>query len=153
MPHIDLESNVSIKELLADSKGGEIDLDPRAYWQRYALNTSLTLNYGYRIDGDKDDKLLHEITDVERGVSNFRSTSNNWQDYVPLLRLFPKQTRDAITFRKRRDVYLDYLLKGLKDRIASGTDKPCITGNILKDPEAKLNEGTHPIRLLQFPPK
>ncbi|KAF9740701.1 hypothetical protein PMIN06_005028 [Paraphaeosphaeria minitans] len=140
MPHIDLESNVSIKELLADSKGGEIDLDPRAYWQRYALNTSLTLNYGYRIDGDKDDKLLHEITDVERGVSNFRSTSNNWQDYIPLLRLFPKQTRDAITFRERRDVYLDYLLKGLKDRIASSTDKPCITGNILKDPEAKLNE-------------
>lgn len=82
MPLIDLESNVSIKELLADSKGGQIDLDPRAYWQRYALNTSLTLNYGYRIDGDKDDVLLKEITDVERGVSNFRSTSNNW--YVPL---------------------------------------------------------------------
>jgi phenylacetate 2-hydroxylase len=81
MPLIDLESNVSIKELLHDSKGGEIDLDPRAYWQRYALNTSLTLCYGYRIDGDKDDELLKEITDVERGVSNFRSTSNNWYGY------------------------------------------------------------------------
>jgi phenylacetate 2-hydroxylase len=78
MPLIDLESNVSIKELLHDSKGGEIELDPRAYWQRYALNTSLTLCYGYRIDGNKDDALLKEITDVERGVSNFRSTSNNW---------------------------------------------------------------------------
>ena len=29
----------------------------------------------------------------------------------------------------------------LKERIANGTDKPCITGNVLKDPEAKLNEG------------
>jgi phenylacetate 2-hydroxylase len=29
----------------------------------------------------------------------------------------------------------------LKERITKGTDKPCITGNILKDPEAKLNEG------------
>lgn len=28
----------------------------------------------------------------------------------------------------------------LKQRIADGTDRPCITGNIIKDPEAKLNE-------------
>ena len=28
----------------------------------------------------------------------------------------------------------------LKERISSGTDRPCITGNILKDPDAKLNE-------------
>ncbi|KAF1968668.1 cytochrome P450 phenylacetate hydroxylase-like protein [Bimuria novae-zelandiae CBS 107.79] len=140
MPLIDLESTVSINELLSDSKGGEIDLDPRAYWQRYALNTSLTLNYGYRIDGDKDDELLKEITDVERGVSNFRSTSNNWQDYVPLLRLWSKQSNEAATFRKRRDVYMDRLLNGLKERIEKGMDKPCITGNIIKDPGAKLNE-------------
>ncbi|KAH9429202.1 hypothetical protein MCOR27_009835 [Pyricularia oryzae] len=140
MPLIDLESTVSIRELLQDSRGGAVDLDPRAYWQRYALNTSLTLNYGYRIDGDKDDELLREITDVERGVSNFRSTSNNWQDYVPLLRLFPKMSREAGEFRERRDVYMDRLLRGLKERIERGTDKPCISGNILKDPEAKLNE-------------
>ncbi|KAF2264583.1 cytochrome P450 phenylacetate hydroxylase-like protein [Lojkania enalia] len=140
MPLIDLESNVSIKELLHDSKGGEIDLDPRAYWQRYALNTSLTLNYGYRISGDKDDALLKEITDVERGVSNFRSTSNNWQDYVPLLRIFPSQSKEANKFRVRRDIYMDKLLGILKEKIAMGTDKPCITGNILKDPETKLND-------------
>lgn len=30
----------------------------------------------------------------------------------------------------------------LKERINNGTDKPCITGNVLKDPEAKLNDGT-----------
>jgi phenylacetate 2-hydroxylase len=141
MPLIDLESVVSIKELLLDSKYGAVDLDPRAYWQRYALNTSLTLNYGYRIDGNKDDALLKEITDVERGVSNFRSTSNNWQDYVPLLRILPKQSNEAVKMRKRRDVYMDKLLGILKEKIEKGTDKPCISGNILKDPEAKLNEG------------
>lgn len=141
MPLIDLESTVSIKELLSDSKGGEIDLDPRAYWQRYALNTSLTLNYGYRIDGDKEAPLLKEIVDVERGVGNFRSTSNNWQDYIPLLRLWPSQSNEAVTFRERRDVYMDRLLNTLQENIAKGTDKPCITGNILKDPEAKLNRG------------
>jgi len=143
MPLIDLESTVSIKEILADTKGGEIDIDPRAYWQRYALNTSLTLCYGIRIDGDKDDRLLHEITDVERAISNFRSTSNNWQDYVPLLRLWPKRDNEAKEFRVRRDTYLTYLLDKLKEKIAMGTDKPCIVGNVLKDPEAKLNDGEY----------
>ena len=106
------------------------------------MNTSLTLNYGYRIDGNKDAPLLQEIVDVERGVGNFRSTSNNWQDYVPLLRLFPSQSNEAISFRERRDVYMDRLLNTLTEKIEKGTDKPCITGNILKDPEAKLNRGT-----------
>ena len=35
---------------------------------------------------------------------------------------------------------MDKLLNMLKDKVANGTDKPCITGNILKDPEAKLND-------------
>jgi phenylacetate 2-hydroxylase len=85
--------------------------------------------------------LLKEITVVEREISNFRSTSNNWQDYVPLLRLFAKQNASAEEFRVRRDKYLTDMLDDLKRRIANGTDKPCITGNVLKDPEAKLNEG------------
>ena len=141
MPILDLESTVSIKELLEDSKGGTVDLDPTLYFARFALNTSLTLNYGYRIDGSVDSELLQEITYVEREISNFRSTSNNWQDYVPLMRLWSKQNSSAEEFRLRRDRYLTNLLAGLKERIANGTDKPCITGNILKDPEAKLNEG------------
>lgn len=140
MPIIDLESNSSIKELYRDSKDGTVDINPTAYFQRYALNTSLTLNYGFRIEGNVDDQLLKEIVDVERGVSNFRSTSNNWQDYIPLLRIFPKMNNEAESFRVRRDKYLTFLLNMLKDQIAKGTDKPCITGNILKDPEAKLND-------------
>lgn len=141
MPIIDLEATASIKELFKDSHNGTVDVNPTAYFQRFALNTSLTLNYGFRIAGNVDDELLKEIVDVERGVSNFRSTSNNWQDYIPLLRILPKMNREAEEFRVRRDKYLTYLLDILKDRIAKGTDTPCITGNILKDPEAKLNEG------------
>ncbi|EEQ85241.1 hypothetical protein RJZ56_007172 [Blastomyces dermatitidis] len=140
MPIIDLESNVSIKELLQDSKNGQIDIDPNPYFQRFALNTSLTLNYGIRIDGSIDNELLKEICHVERIVSNFRSTSNNWQDYIPLLRLWPSRNSEAKEFRQRRDNYLTLLLNMLRERIENGTDKPCITGNILKDPEAKLNE-------------
>lgn len=141
MPIIDLESNVSIRELFHHSKGGTVDIDPNAYFQRFALNTSLTLNYGIRIDGSIDNELLKEICHVERIVSNFRSTSNNWQDYVPLLRLWPSRNSEAKEFRIRRDKYLTLLLDMLRERIKNGTDKPCITGNILKDPDAKLNEG------------
>ncbi|KAH7342305.1 cytochrome P450 phenylacetate 2-hydroxylase-like protein [Rhexocercosporidium sp. MPI-PUGE-AT-0058] len=140
MPIIDLESCVSIKELLKDSGNGKKDIDPIAYFQRFALNTSLTLNYGTRIDGNINNELLVEICDVERAISNFRSTSNNWQDYIPLLRLLPSQSTDAKQWRDRRDKYLTFLLNKLKKNIEDGTDKPCITGNILKDPEAKLNE-------------
>jgi len=77
---------------------------------------------------------------VERAVSNFRSTSNNWQDYIPLLRLLPSSNTEAIQYRERRDKYFNYLLNKLKKQIDEGTDNPCITGNIIKDPDAKLNE-------------
>lgn len=143
MPIIDLESFVSIKEMLEDGEHGAKDVDPTPYFQRFALNTSLTLNYGIRITGNIDDELLKEIVHVEREISNFRSTSNNWQDYIPLMRIWPSKTnRGAEEYRKRRDVYMTKLLDMLKENIRNGTDKPCITGNILKDPEAKLNEGT-----------
>jgi phenylacetate 2-hydroxylase len=141
MPVIDLESAVSIQELLTDCENGTQDIDPIAYFQRYALNTSLTLNYGYRIDGTIDNMLLKEICDVERLISNFRSTSNNWQDYLPVLRVLGRTNKEAEDARKRRDKYLELLLNRLKEEIRNKTDKPCITGNILKDPEAKLNHG------------
>ena len=141
MPIIDLESKVSIKELLVDSKNGQADVDPCPYFQRFALNTSLTLNYGFRIDGTIDNEFLKEIVHVEREISNLRSTSNNWQDYIPLLRLWPRKNNRAEEYRARRDKYMSLLLNVLKEKIGKGEDKPCITGNVLKDPEAHLSEG------------
>merc|ERR1712110_1315234 len=61
-------------------------------------------------------------------------------DYIPLLRLLPSSNTEAIQYRERRDKYLNYLLNKLKKQIDEGTDNPCITGNIIKDPDAKLNE-------------
>ena len=60
MPFIDLESCLAIKDLYKDSNAGELELDPRKYFHRFALNTSLTLNYGIRIDGGIDQQLLRE---------------------------------------------------------------------------------------------
>ncbi|KAL7272404.1 hypothetical protein RUND412_004799 [Rhizina undulata] len=140
MPIIDLESTTSILDLLTASKDGTVDVDPTPYFQRYALNTSLTLNYGFRIAGGSEDALLKEIVEVEAAISRFRSTSNNWQDYIPLLRWLPsKKDVAARSYRGRRDRYLGSLLERLKEEIREGRDRPCITGNILKDPEAKLN--------------
>ncbi|KAK3672591.1 hypothetical protein LTR78_007642 [Recurvomyces mirabilis] len=141
MPIIDYEATKSIKEMLLDSKYGESDLDPNAYFTRYALSTSLTLNYGIKIEGNVNDEMLKEITHVERVVSNFRSTSNNWADYVPMLRLLPGGSSGPQEYRKRRAQYMHKLLNMLKQRIKDGTDKPCISGNVLKDPEAKLTDG------------
>jgi hypothetical protein len=143
MPIIDYECTKSIKEMLINSDGGKNDIDPAPYFGRFALSTSLTLNYGERIDGDIDDALLQEITHVEREISNFRSTANNWADYIPLLRLRPGGTSKALDYKKRRAVYMYRLIDMLKKRIAEGTDTPCITGNVLKDPEAKLNAGKY----------
>lgn len=144
MPFVDLESYVSIKELAGriGEKESQVDLDPYPLFQRLALNLSLTLGYGFRIDGTSEDDFLREIITVERGISTLRSTSNNWEDFVPLLRLFPTRSNStAADLRSRRDKYLEFLLQRLKDRIAKGIDKPCITGNIMKDPDYKLNHG------------
>jgi phenylacetate 2-hydroxylase len=143
MPFVDLESYASIKELteqLGDQQY-ETDVNPYSLFQRLALNLSLTLGYGFRIDGSAEDELLREIVMVERGISTLRSTSNNWQDFVPLLRIFSRRSNEASELRQRRDTYLEYLLKRLKEKIPTRTDMTCITRNILKDPECKLAHG------------
>ncbi|KJX95502.1 cytochrome P450 phenylacetate 2-hydroxylase like protein [Zymoseptoria brevis] len=140
MPIIDYESIKSIKEMLQDSQQGQIDIDPNPYFQRYALSTSLTLNYGIKIEGNIDDGMLQEIVHVEREVSNFRSTATNWADYIPMLRLLPGGSDKPLEYKKRRAAYMHKLLGMLKSRIADGTDAPCISGNVLKDPEAKLTD-------------
>lgn len=84
--------------------------------------------------------MLQEIVHVEREISNFRSTATNWADYIPLMRLLPGGNDKPLEYKKRRGAYMNKLLSMLKERIANGTDKPCISGNVLKDPEAKLND-------------
>lgn len=141
MPIVDLETNHIVKDIFKDGQAtDQAEINPRGYISRFALNTSLTLNYGLRIGGTINDELLNEVVTVEREIGNFRSTSHNWQDYVPLLRILPSSDDKAKEMRSRRDKYMTYLLDRLRKRIAEGTDKPCITGNILKDPEAKLTE-------------
>lgn len=92
MPILDYESTKSIKEMVNTTEYGKHDIDICPYFQRFALSISLTLNYGYKIEGNIDDDLLNEIVHVEREISYFRSTATNWADYVPLMRLLPGST-------------------------------------------------------------
>jgi phenylacetate 2-hydroxylase len=56
----DLETFCIVRDLVRDSKGGEAYLNIRPYLQRYALNTTLTLCYGIRMDSVWDD-MLREV--------------------------------------------------------------------------------------------
>lgn len=135
----DLESYCIVRDLFRDSKNGATQIGVRPYIQRYALNTTLTLCYGIRMDNVYDD-MLREILHVGSAISLLRSASENFQDYVPVLRYFPnnEKNRRSKELRDRRDKYLNFLLDKVRDMIKKGTDKPCISAAILKDEETKL---------------
>lgn len=135
----DLESYCIVRDLLKDSKNGAIEIGVRPYIQRYALNTTLTLCYGIRMDNVYDD-MLREILHVGSAISLLRSASENYQDYVPILRYLPNNEKNQRSkeLRDRRDKYLNFLLNKVRDKIKKGTDKPCISAAILKDEETKL---------------
>ncbi|CAH0036954.1 unnamed protein product [Clonostachys rhizophaga] len=138
-PMFDLESYSILRDMKKDSNNGHIEIDVRPYIQRYALNTTLTLCYGIRMDGVYDE-LLREILYVGSAISLLRSASENLQDYVPFLRYLPTNTKNSRSkeLRERRDAYLNLLLDKVRAMIKEGTDKPCISSAILKDEETKL---------------
>lgn len=138
-PMFDLESYCILRDMKKDSRNGEVEIDVRPYIQRYALNTTLTLCYGIRMDAVYDE-LLREILHVGSAISLLRSASENYQDYIPLMRYFPnnEKTKRSKELRQRRDAYLDLLLNKVREMIKKGTDKPCISAAILKDTETKL---------------
>ena len=138
-PMFDLESYCIVRDLARDGSDGVTELNIRPYFQRYALNTTLTLCYGIRMDSVWDE-MLREILEVGSAISLLRSASENYQDYIPLLRWLPNNEKNARSksLRERRDKYLNELLDRVRDMIKRGTDKPCISAAILKDEETKL---------------
>lgn len=137
----DLESYCIVRDVHRDSKAGATEISVRPYIQRYALNTTLTLCYGIRMDSVYDE-MLREILHVGSAISLLRSASENYQDYIPIMRYFPnnEKIRRSMELRDRRDKYLNFLLNKVREKIRNGTDKPCISAAILKDEETKLSE-------------
>ncbi|KAJ0116645.1 cytochrome P450 [Diaporthe amygdali] len=138
-PMFDLESYCILRDLHKDSRSGDVEISVRPYIQRYALNTTLTLCYGIRMDAVYDD-LLREILHVGSAISLLRSASENTQDYVPIMRYLPnnEKNRRSKDLRERRDAYLNLLLDKVRGMIERGTEKPCISAAILKNEETKL---------------
>jgi phenylacetate 2-hydroxylase len=137
MSIIDRESAYCIRSMV---KNDLSNIDVQPYLKTYALNTSLTLNYGTRLD-DMDHDLLDEIMRVEKEIGRFRGNFHNYQDYIPILRWLPsKSNKLAVDCRQRRDRYMEILLSKLREEIKNNTAPSCITGNILRSPDAIISE-------------
>jgi 3-hydroxyphenylacetate 6-hydroxylase len=115
------------------------------YWR--LLLTSVRVEDVKQLRGNS---IFAEMVHVETEISRLRDTSNNYENYIPILR--PIKTLSAwldlrnddymAAIGKRRVGYHKVLLENLRAEVATGSDKPCIQGNVLKDPESKgLSEG------------
>ncbi|KAK7718618.1 hypothetical protein SLS64_002578 [Diaporthe eres] len=107
--------------------------------QRMSLSLVLTLNWGVRMRS-QDDALFSEIVHVEEELNYFRGSSASLQDYVPLWRLFPSKSAQAIALRNRRDAYILKFDQELRERVKLGTHASCIQANVMVDPEARVSE-------------
>ncbi|KAK7222538.1 hypothetical protein V2G26_010541 [Clonostachys chloroleuca] len=155
LPILNLESRAFLNDLLAASKGGtQSSTNVLDVCQKFALNLSLTLSYGTRVEDVKDlhnNILLSEILYIEEMITKYRDVSGNYLNYIPLLRPFSsaaellgfsKGEKLMADIGKRRYAYHALLQKNLRGEIDLGVDKPCIQGNVLKDPDSKgLTEG------------
>lgn len=103
------------------------------------LSISLMLHWGGRMESQSD--LFREIVRVEETISNFRSTTGNLQDCIPLLRLNPFSSASSVAgqMRRRRDEYMHVLDRELDDKMEKGEHKPCIRANVIADVETKLD--------------
>ncbi|KAI1869768.1 uncharacterized protein JN550_005749 [Neoarthrinium moseri] len=139
-PMIDLESSCLVRDLYKASSQGRIEISVKPFVRRFALSVSLTLSYGIRIDSWKDE-LLQEILDVGSGISLLRSASENYQDYVPLLRWLPNRKRQqGIDLRARRDQYVKLSMDAAREQIRDGIDIPCVSSAVLKGEETTLTK-------------
>ena len=138
IPLIDELSRELVAELLENGKAGEIAYDPKPLLQNSILDLTMTLNYGERLPKDSFD----ELTSVEHNVSRLRGPIGSPADYLPILRWSPINSRSAFAKEtgRRRLLYLNRFNRELEDRIKDGKEKSSIQANVLKDPEAKLND-------------
>ncbi|KAI1461872.1 cytochrome P450 [Annulohypoxylon moriforme] len=152
-PILDLESRAFILDILSSCGGGKESVDVLDLVRKFALNLSLTLAYGTRVEDVKDlhrDLMISEIVYIEEEISKFRNPTSNHSNYIPLLRplntiagwLGLQKGSHMADIGKRRYAYHHVLQEKLRKDIADGVDRPCIQGNVLKDPESKgLTEG------------
>lgn len=140
VPHINNETKIFLKEALVSGRAGKENINPIPLFLRMNVSLGFTLHWGSRVETQTS--LFREIVYVENEISNFRSTTSNPQDYIPLLRLNPFSgvSATARDMSMRRNHYMSIMDQGLDERLADGSYKPCIRANVKLDPDGKLNE-------------
>ncbi|KAI0886558.1 cytochrome P450 [Annulohypoxylon maeteangense] len=148
-PILNFEAREFLRDLYSSCRDGSVEIDFQPAARRFALNLSLTLNYGTRVSSVKslaDDPILSSIAYIESEALRFRDTEKNYANYIPLLRYWepmvqflglsaePKGHVEEIG--RRRLEYHRVLLEKLKGEVQRGEDKPCIQGAVLRDPES-----------------
>lgn len=115
-------------------------MNPRDTVLRTIVDLTMTVNYGKRLP--KEPGVFEEVIHVEEQVSLFRSVTGAAQDYIPLLRWNPvnKKSAHARATNTRRLKYLNRFSDEHKKDMKDGTDKPCIQGNVLRDPDYKFTD-------------
>ncbi|KAF4956253.1 hypothetical protein FSARC_11652 [Fusarium sarcochroum] len=145
---LDLESRAFLSDVLANCGHGTEAVDMLNACHKLALNLSLTLSYGTRVEDVKDlrdDLLLSEVIYIEHQITKFRDVSGNYLNYIPVLRpistvagwLGSQEGKHMADVGRRRYAYHAALQQNLRSEIELGIDKPCIQGNVLKDPDSK----------------
>ncbi|KAH8812106.1 cytochrome P450 [Xylogone sp. PMI_703] len=140
IPLIDELSRDFISDLLQTGKSGNIAFDPKPFIQATILDLTMTLNYGARLP--KEPELFDELTYVEENVSRIRSAVGSLQDYIPILRWNPVNSKSAhaMEINRRRLRYLNRFNDELQHRLKEDKSKPCIQGNVLKNPESNFTD-------------
>ena len=140
IPLIDELSRDLISDLAKKGESGTKAFDPKPFIQNAILDLTMTVNYGARLP--KEPGLFDELIDVEDNVSRIRAATGSLQDFIPILRLNPINTKSAHArdVNRRRLRYLNRFNEDLEQRIKGKDTKPCIQGNVLKDPSAKFTD-------------
>lgn len=90
------------------------------------------------------DPLTQEIIEVEHEILKLRSMTDNLQDFVPMLRVWPfnRYRGSAMKLCERRDAYVRQLNEEVKAKMLNDTHEQCLW--------AKNEQAAHPLPLSEL---
>ncbi len=139
---IDLETRHFIHELLSYGSEGLAPLHVSKLVKRLALSLSMSICYGRRMY--LGDPLTQEIIEVEHEILKLRSMTDNLQDFLPMLRVWPlnRYRGSAVKLCERRDAYVRQLNDEVKEKMRRNTHDQCLW--------AKNETAAHPLPISEL---
>lgn len=139
---IDLETRHFIHELLSYGRSGMAPLQVSKLIKRLALSLSMSICYGRRMY--LGDPLTQEIIEVEHEILKLRSMTDNLQDFLPMMRVWPfnRYRGAAVKLCERRDAYVRQLNEEVKEKMRNNTHEKCLW--------SKNEAATHPLPLTEL---